>query len=126
MRPMRSRTGLDGTSFRSRVKAQTSAANLVLSFMLPPRVVAHSLVPSVEFQFDELSRMTSRFGGATPPVPAVKMSMSSAMTREEPPATRAAAKVAARGGRKKEGIILKAPGSLRGGGGTDVVAQPLP
>jgi hypothetical protein len=65
----------------------------------------HEFVLSVELQFDELSRIMSRFGGATPPDAEVKMSMSSAITREEPPRTRAAAKVAARVRRRKRAFI---------------------
>jgi hypothetical protein len=56
-------------------------------------------------QFEELSMMMSTFGLATPPEPAVKMSMSSAIAGEEAPRTAAAAKEAARIRRRKEAFI---------------------
>src|SRR6185295_11045885 len=112
MSPSRSElSGMLSTTVRN---AQTSAANLVLSAMLP---VLQLLAVSVALQLDELSSTTSRLGLATPPEPDVKMSMSSAMTREEPPRTRAAAKEAARMRRRKGAFILMTSISLGAGGG---------
>src|SRR6185369_4938177 len=69
--------------------AQTSAPNLV-SFAL------HGFVPSVAFQFEELSRITSTLGLVVVPVPPAKMSMSSACAAPMASAPSAAAIVRCR------------------------------
>src|SRR5690349_5131668 len=69
------------------VSAQTSAANLVLSAMLP---VLHVFALSVPLQFEELSRMMRTLGLEVVPAPAVKMSTSSARAACVPPSAKAA------------------------------------